>query len=72
MTQIKRDTPMAQVDDQEVEQTAPLREFFCEPSGCGLYDTVGSEISEYVGGLRDSFCTGNKTEAAPMANYFDW
>lgn len=71
MTQMGKDMPISQVDDQEIEQTAPLREFVCEPSGCGLIDEVGVEITRYVGGLRDPFCIRREIQAAPMASYFD-
>ncbi len=72
MRQTDENRPISQaVNEEEIEQTAPLREFFCEPSGCGLFDTVGSEISEYVGGLREPFCTGHKVQASPMASYFE-
>jgi hypothetical protein len=68
--------PVSQeVNDQEIEETARFREFFCEPSGCGLFNSVGGEITLYVGGLRDPFCTGNgavNVQASPMVSYFDW
>ncbi len=76
MTQMKQDLPIARVDDREIEQTAPLREFVCEPSGCGLIDEVGSEITRYVGGLRNPLCLhreglSSRAPVSPAIAFFE-
>jgi hypothetical protein len=76
MTQMEQDMPISQVDDQEIVQTAPLREFVCEPSGCGLIDEVGVEITRYVAGLRNPLCLhreglSSRAPVSPAIAFFE-
>jgi len=45
-------------NDVEVEETAPIREILCEPSGHGILNEIdnGDELVQRVTGLNEPFC----------------